>query len=108
MHPNRTGLGVIESQGTGQPADSAERSVSTDRAPTVMPDRAPEGKGWLATPAVAILAVLCCAGPLLLGAVAATGAGAWLGAHGYTLGATALIVLAAVLAWRINARMSHQ
>ena len=64
--------------------------------------------GWLATPAIAILAVVCCAGPLLLGALAATGTGAWLGAHGYTFGAAALIVLAAVLAWRIRARLSRE
>jgi cytochrome c biogenesis protein CcdA len=56
---------------------------------------------------IAIIAVVCCAGPLLLGALAATGAGAWLATHGYTLGAAALIVLAALLAWRINARISR-
>jgi hypothetical protein len=56
---------------------------------------------------VAILTVVCCAGPLLLGALAATGGGAWLGAHGYTLGAAALILVVLVV-WRINARMSRQ
>ena len=98
----------MESQRTAEPADPVEPIASADQAPRAPRDRAPGTRGWLATPAVAILAVVCCAGPLLLGALAATGAGAWLGAHGYTLGAAGLIVLAALLAWRINARMSRQ
>lgn len=56
---------------------------------------------------MAIVAVVCCAGPLFVGALAATGAGAWLAAHGYTIGAAALVVLAALLAWRIRERMSR-
>ena len=98
----------MESQRSAQPADSLEPSVSTDQTHTVTRDGAPGTRGWLATPAVAILAVVCCAGPLLLGALAATGAGAWLGAHAYTIGAAALIALAALLAWRISARTSRQ
>ena len=98
----------MESKRTAEPADPFEPSVSADQAPTAPRDRAPGTRGWLATPAVAILAVVCCAGPLLLGALAATGAGAWLGAHGFTLGAAALIALAALVVWRINARMSRQ
>jgi len=70
-------------------------------------DHAPRREGWLATPVIAILAVICCAAPLLLGALAATGAGAWLAAHGYALGGAAMVVLAALLAWRIRARTSR-
>jgi hypothetical protein len=70
----------------------------------------PRGSGpetWLAAPAVAILAVVCCAGPLLVAALAATGAGAWLAAHGYTVAAGAVIVVVAVLVWWIRARLSR-
>lgn len=56
----------------------------------------------VAAPVVLILAVVCCAGPLLLAALAVTGAGAWLAAHRYTLVAAASIVVAAVLGWRIR------
>ena len=98
----------MESQLSAQPAESVEPSVSTDQAPLVTRDRAPATRGWLATPAVAILAVVCCTGPLLLGALAATGGGAWLGAHGYIIGAAGLIAMAALLAWRINARTRRQ
>jgi hypothetical protein len=57
---------------------------------------------------VAILAVVCCAGPVLVAALLATGAGAWLAAHGYTVGAAALLMVVAVLAWRIRVRMSRE
>ena len=97
----------MESQRTVAPADPPESSVSADQALAASHDHAPGAKGWLATPVIAIIAVVCCAGPLLLGALAATGAGAWLAAHGYTLGAAALVVLAALLFWRIRARMSR-
>jgi len=56
---------------------------------------------------IAIIAVVCCAGPLLLGALAATGEGRLAGHAGYTLGAAALVVLGALLAWRVRARMSR-
>jgi hypothetical protein len=57
---------------------------------------------------VAILAVVCCAGPVLVAALLATGAGAWLAAHGYTVGVAALLMVVAVLAWRIRVRMSRE
>jgi len=38
---------------------------------------------------------------------AATGTGAWLATHGYSLGAAALVVLTALLVWRIMARTSQ-
>lgn len=98
----------MENQSTVERVDPAEPRLSADQAPSAPLDRAPGTVGWLATPAIAILVVVCCAGPLLLGAFVATGTGAWLGAHGYTLGAAVLIVLAAVLAWRIRARMSRE
>ncbi len=62
---------------------------------------------WLGAPALAVLMMLCCGGPLLVGALAATGAGAWLGTHGYPLAAAALIVVAGVLAWRARARVTR-
>ena len=98
----------MESQSTVEPVDPAEPRVSAVQPPTTPGIRAHGTVGWLATPAIAILAVVCCAGPLLLGALAATGTAAWLGAHGLTLVAAALIVLAAALAWRIRARMSRE
>jgi len=57
-------------------------------------------------PVIAVFAVVCCAGPLLLGALAASGTGAWLLAHGYLIGAAALS-LAALLGWAIRARFSR-
>ncbi len=91
----------MESRRTAQPADSAEHDPAR-------PFNQRRGlDGWLATPVIAIIAVVCCAGPLLLGALAATGAGAWLATHGYTLGAAALVVLGALLAWRVRAWMSR-
>ena len=79
--------------------------MSADPAPAAPDGRVSGLKGWLATPVIAIIAVVCCAGPLLLGALAATGAGAWLAAQGYALGAATLAVLAALFAWRFSARM---
>ena len=97
----------MESQPNAGPAALPASSVSADQGAAFAVDRAPGLERWLATPVIAIIAVVCCAGPLLLGALAATGAGAWLAAHGYTLGAAALVVLAALFAWRISARMSQ-
>jgi len=50
-----------------------------------------------AVPAAALLVATCCTGPLLLGALVATGAGAWLANHGFLLGAPALVAVAATL-----------
>lgn len=77
------------------------------RAPANSRDHDREGDGWLTGTMIGIVLVVCCAGPLLIGAVAATGAAAWLAAHGYELGAVALLVIAAALAWRIRARLSR-
>jgi len=52
---------------------------------------------WFAAPAAAILVVVCCAGPLFLGALVASGAGGWLATHGFLLGGAAVMVAAAVL-----------
>jgi hypothetical protein len=57
----------------------------------------PSSATWWAIPAAALLVAICCAGPLLLGALVATGAGAWLADHGFLLGAAALIAVAATL-----------
>ncbi len=65
-------------------------------------------EGRLATPAIVVLLVLCCAGPLLLGVIAASGAGAWLVTHGYALGGAAVLVVAGILAWRIRVRISRE
>jgi hypothetical protein len=90
----------MQSQRTAASAGPRERNASGAQTPDALPDRTPKPSGWLATPLIALVALVCCAGPLLLGAMAATGAGAWLAAHGYSLGATAFVLLAAVLAWR--------
>ena len=96
---------MTESDRTPARAEPAESSVSTIPAPPR--DHTADLRGWLATPAIVILVVVCCAGPLLIGALAAAGAGAWLAAHGYAIGAAALLVVAAVLAWRIRVRLSR-
>ncbi len=62
----------------------------------------------LPTPAMVTLLVVCCAGPLLLGVLAASGAGAWLVTHGYAIGGAAVLVVAGILAWRIRVRISRQ
>jgi hypothetical protein len=46
------------------------------------------------------LVLVCCAGPLLLGALIASGAGGWLATHGFVLGGGAALVIAALLAVR--------
>jgi hypothetical protein len=98
----------MQSQRTAASAGPRERNASGAQTPdALLPDRTPKPSGWLATPLIALVALVCCAGPLLLGAMAATGAGAWLAAHGYSLGAAAFVLLAAVLAWRIRARISQ-
>lgn len=75
---------------------------------TADPQRQRQGEGWLAGPLIAIVAVVCCAGPLLLVVIAASGAGAWLASNGYAIGAAALLVIAAALAWRIRARLRRR
>jgi len=97
----------MESQRKAGPAYLPETSMPGDQAPAGPRDRSPDLKGWLATPVIAIIAAVCCASPLLLAALAATGAGAWLAAHGNTIGAAALVVLGAILAWRITAGMGR-
>ena len=91
----------MEYRRTAQPADSAE----PDPARPLDQRRGLDGR--LATPVIAIVAVVCCAGPLLLGVIAAGGAGAWLAAHGYAIGAAALVAVGVLLAWRIRARTSQ-
>ena len=96
----------MESRPTAAGAEPAEITATTASPP-------PRGKtagveGWLATPAIVILVLVCCAGPLLLGALVAAGAGAWLAAHGYAVGAAALLGVAAVIAWRIRVRISRE
>lgn len=88
--------------------ESGKATTSTD------PDRAlaragsdREAGGWLGGTLIAIFVVVCCAGPLLIGAFLATGGAAWLAAHGYELGAAALLVVAAAFALRIRARLSR-
>jgi hypothetical protein len=94
-------------QRTAAPADAPEGDVSRDQTSAESRDRSRGLETRLATPVIAILAIVCCAGPLLLGALAATGTGAWLATHGYSLGAAALVALTALLVWRIRARMNQ-
>lgn len=56
--------------------------------------------GRLAVPVLALLALVCCAGRLLIVALATAGAGAWLAAHGFALAGAVLMALAVVVAWR--------
>lgn len=85
------------------------RQTAPERAPSqVEPGQG--GEGWLAAlaaPVFIFLALLCCGGPLLVGTLVATGAGAWLAAHGYLLDALALLVLATLLVWRWRLRVSR-
>lgn len=54
--------------------------------------------GWIGTVAVAGLAIICCAGPFLVVAMASLGAGAWLAAHGlWLLGGLALLLAGGAL-----------
>jgi hypothetical protein len=78
------------------------RNLPDPRPPRTPGDRSLGWDGWLTAPLVAILAVVCCAGPVLLAALLTTGAGTWLAAHGYTFGAWALIAAGAIVAWRIT------
>ena len=96
---------MTESDRTPARAEPTESSVSTIPAPPR--DHTADLRGWLATPAIVIVLVVCCAGPLLIGAVAAAGAGAWLAAHGYVAGAAALLVVAALIGWRIRVRLNR-
>ena len=96
-------MGVIDRRQT----ETRDESPQTAPRPSAPPGDAARLEGWLAAPATVILVVLCCAGPLLIGALAAAGAGAWLAGHGYAIGAAALLVMAAFLAWRIRVRLSR-
>lgn len=89
----------------------AERRPSEQLAREAHPRPDSGGDGCLAAiaaPGLVLLAVVCCAGPLLVAALLATGAGAWLAAHGYLLGALALFDIAAAVAWRLQARLSRR
>ena len=55
-----------------------------------------------------LLTVVCCAGPLLAAALITTGAGTWLAANGYLLGALAVFAVASGVAWRLLARIGHR
>ncbi len=71
----------------------------TDPVPEHAPRPTSQPSGpWWAAPAAATLVVVCCAGPLLLGALFVSGAAGWLGAHGFLLGATSVMVVAGALA----------
>jgi hypothetical protein len=98
----------MESQRAAAPANAPETNVSRDQTPVAPPNRSHDREGWLATPVIAVIAVVCCTGPLLLGALAASGSGAWLAAHGYVLGTAAMVALPALLVWRIKAHLSRE
>jgi membrane protein implicated in regulation of membrane protease activity len=54
--------------------------------------------GWMGTVAIAGVAIICCAGPLLVVGAASLGVGAWLAAHGFwLLGGLALLLAAGAL-----------
>ena len=57
-----------------------------------------ERSGWLGAVAVAGLAIICCAGPLLVVGAVSLGVGAWLAAHGlWLLGGLALLLAGGVV-----------
>ena len=85
----------------------AATAADPDRAPASSRDHSREADGWLTGTLIAMFVVVCCAGPLLIGTLVATGGAAWLAAHGYELGAVAFLVVAAALAWQIRARLSR-
>lgn len=87
--------------------EPAERKLQKTPPPATPGDGSRRPVGWLAAPIVAIMAVVCCAGPILFAALVASGAGVWLAARGYTLGAAALILFATVLAWVIRSRIGY-
>ena len=58
------------------------------------------GIGWLGTLALVAVPVVCCGLPLLVAALIATGAGAWLAVHGYLLAIPSVALAAALLAAR--------
>ncbi len=89
-----------------RPVEPAERKLQKTPLPASQGDGSRRPVGWLAAPVVAIVAVVCCAGPILFAVLVASGGGVWLAARGYTVGAAALILLAAILAWGIRRRMS--
>ena len=95
----------MESRQPAAPVDLPEPKTQTAHPPGTHVDSTPRSESWFAAPLIAVFAVLCCAGPLLLGALAASSAGAWLLARGYLIGAAAL-ALAALLGWAIRARLS--
>ena len=64
---------------------------------------------WIGTAAVASLAVICCAGPLLVVGLASLGAGAWLAAHGLWLLGGLVLMLAStapIIAYRRRRAMA--
>jgi len=95
----------MENQRTAQSVESVEKDLAGDRTPASSRNQSRRVDSWLAGPLIAIVAVVCCASTLLLGVLAAGGAGAWLAAHGYAIGAAALVAVAAFLAWRIRVRL---
>ena len=57
---------------------------------------------------VGILAVICCAGPLLIAAIGTTALAAWLANSGYVLIAAALIAVGGGVLWLWHRRVSAQ
>lgn len=56
--------------------------------------------GWVGTAVLIALPVICCGLPLLVVALLATGAGAWLTANGSLLAVPAVVLAAALLSVR--------
>lgn len=96
----------MESRQPAAPADLPEPKTQTARLPGAHLDSPPRSQGSFAVPLIAVFAGLCCAGPLLLGVLAASAVGAWLLAHGYLIGAAGL-ALVALVAWALRARLSR-
>ncbi len=63
-------------------------------------------RGWVATLSVIAVPAICCALPLLVAALVATGAGPWLALHGHVL-AVGVVAVSAGLVTALLVRVSR-
>lgn len=77
-----------------------DRSSPLDGRPLTRSSTGRHGDpGWLAALALVALPALCCAGPVLVAALVASSAGAWLAGHGSLLALPAAAVAGAAGFW---------
>jgi hypothetical protein len=95
----------MKSRRTVGTADSTEAKSETRYTGTIPGNSSRRDESWFVAPLLVIVAVVCCAGPILVAALAATGAGAWLAWRGFIIGAAVLFGLALLLASLVRARL---